>query len=278
MASLDTDGLEQFLVQHMPLPGSICYRTEMEGKQDTSAIMKHTDLLVGLRGFKRFFTQSALKDVLSRASEKKESEWRLATERGVFADETAKQLRAMMRDVSQALVKWKSKRGNKPPPSWLVAFTAHEKDSGEPEHSATTAAPEKEWVYEYCREMRAAYRYPASKTKDAREYCDKMDAGKDTDEIQGTWSDGSTWSAPGMSVSDYMNLKDGIALKLPPLAGSEPACGRKKVEAEWQGQRAHDGIVFVKNIKRKIVGDRLAQAQDWETYSTVPVRLGQIER
>ena len=242
--------LEQFLELHLPLPGCIKYRMEMEGKLDTSELGKHQKLLVGLRGFKTHFNQSYLSSTLLKVAITKESEWHLASEKPVYACETSKQLRAMLRDISQGLVKSKSKKGAKEP-EWLAPF------SGKEDHKDEEALHDQsDWLYKYDEVMRAAYRYSPGDADGNRSYCLKMDApdgATEGDEIQASWHDGSTWRVPGMSIGDYKNFKQGSKAALPPLAGSAPGAkkGKATVSAEWQGPDQHGGLVMVKRSSAK---------------------------
>ena len=105
----------EFLTKGMPLPGFIKYRIEIDrGAQDTAQITLHKDLLAGLRGFKSHFTKQKLKAIIMKVAVDKEAEWHLAAEKTKFAEDTGAMLRAMLRDIAQGIIKWKSKGTAKP--------------------------------------------------------------------------------------------------------------------------------------------------------------------
>ncbi len=122
----DADMLLEVLSRHVHVPINLKYREVLAGPQDKQEIAKHTDLLKDLP---RTVAQLPLVTALKALATKKEDVWHLAAEKTAWATVTARQLRAMNRDVAQALVKAKGKE--KAGPDWLRPFlTTVEQEGG----------------------------------------------------------------------------------------------------------------------------------------------------
>ena len=241
----DETEVVEFLAKVMPLPGLIKYRTEVDrGAQDTAQITLHKDLLLGLRGFKSHFTKHKLKAIIIKVAVDKEAEWHLAAEKPKFAEDTGSMLRAMLRDISQGIIKWKSK-GTAKPQEWLSPFV--EKDTIEPETQT-----DGQFMYKYDLEQRLAYRYQPAKPQH-RQYCDEMVVDVPKEEaladVEARWSGGDSWKVPGLSVADFKAVqKTGGVPALPPLVAGEKK-KQKDTPCEWEGNDKDGGSVQVKFSK-----------------------------
>ena len=116
------DELLNILEKYVELPSSIKYREEFVGKSNPDVLKKHGCML---REIKEgpckdgSLTQTAGKAAFLKLAKSKETKWHLAQDQVGFATAAGKMLRAMLRDVDQAL--YKLKDGRKPQ-TWLEAW------------------------------------------------------------------------------------------------------------------------------------------------------------
>ena len=262
--TLDSKAVEDFLVEHLPLPGAIQYRSDVDaGGVDPKQITLHAELLLGLRQFKNHFAQKWLAKVLSSVADRKESDWNLADEQAEWATETSKRLRAMLRDISQGLVKLKAKQksGNDGKPAqWLKPFVSSEEEAAAVteakaiEAKGTQSNGDKaSLIYKYDEQLLMAYRYPRENLADtaaAREYCLRMEPSGD--EMVGVWKT-AAWSVPGLSPERYGAVVTGKAPELAPLVAT--GAGKQKTKkpnlTEWSGPSSCGGQVLVKRCNSK---------------------------
>ena len=89
----DQQDVVEFLKAALPAPGTIRYRTEVDGKLDAKELAKHTELLQGLRNFRSYFTQTGLSEIIRKVAGDKEDEWRLAGEQKSFGQQLCEESR-----------------------------------------------------------------------------------------------------------------------------------------------------------------------------------------
>jgi len=215
--------LDELLTPLLGLPGEIDYRVDMRGKVMPHLIEKHKDMLVLLRTqHGAHMKQSTLEALLHDIAVSQEGAWSLASEKKDWASHTARQIRSMMHDVSQALGKYKSR----PKPGWLQPFVAvgdEEIEGGasssagsslkrelDPEQNGVVVSPAADvdvpFSFGWDKQMQAAWRL---RKGCVREYADMMEVPDDEDdELVAKWADGVTWSVPSVRGKDY-NERDG---------------------------------------------------------------------
>ena len=139
------DEIVSCLKEHILLPGEINYRSDYthgqggsttagarKSKVDSKEITKNSKLLLGLRSFKLHLTQKQLTNMLMDVAAANEGKWNLSTEKTEWAEETSKQVRNMLRDLSQALLKFKSKaKTGDQPTGWLKQFWNGDDEQGD---------------------------------------------------------------------------------------------------------------------------------------------------
>lgn len=248
---VDTEKVQAFLKDHLPEPGAIRYRVELEGKQDNQELVKHTTFLAGLRSFRTHYNQGLLQKLIEKVCNEKEESWHLSTEKTKFSRECATMIRAMLRDVSQGLTKLKSKRGraskDPPVPAWLKPFFEEGADAGNGPKDAEKK--DHEYMYRYDPVAKSAYR--AGRDQE-REYCLRMVCSEDESaEMEAEWQDGDKWKVPGLSCADYKQAKSGVAVVKTPLAGSAKQASKTK-PSEWEGKDNQGGLVVVKKSSAKL--------------------------
>lgn len=154
----EVEDLATVLGKHLGIPGSLVYRATVVGNVSSKHITDNVQILLALRAVRTHVNQSTMKLAVLKVADDKKSSWALAGETDKFAEETAIQLRAMLRDISQGLLKIKD---DKKTPDWLKPFS-----------EATLA---ENFAFQYDPEMRSAYKVSRVGTKGKRIYCDKME-------------------------------------------------------------------------------------------------------
>ena len=150
--------------------------------------------------------------MLEEVAIEKEKEWNMVGEdRLSWAETTSKQIRSMLRDISQSLNKWRSKQSGKkqgPPAKWLLPFVDKDGDDKDEDEITETTADK---LYKYDDKKKKAYQYTPGKEHDEESwvYCDTIAKGGQSDEVVATWADGATWSVPGLSFENYEASKQG---------------------------------------------------------------------
>ena len=176
---------------HLGIPGSVSYRTEIHGALEVLALVSQSVLLKALREIGTHFPQSRMEKALAEAAIKKQESWLLyGNDLKEWVTVTAKQIRAMLRDVQQACMK----KENKKTPDWAQAFIS----DADAAHDIEMGA----WLFKYDTELKVAYRFKPEQA-DCKEWCDHMVEGNT--EMVASWSDGVTWPVPGLKPQVYRN-------------------------------------------------------------------------
>ena len=85
-ADVDAEALKEYLSGFLPLPGSIRYRTELDGGPlDAKELEKRTELLLGLRKIRSHLPQKILENLITDIAADKEETWHLAGEKNSSA-------------------------------------------------------------------------------------------------------------------------------------------------------------------------------------------------
>ena len=118
----DPAAIAAAIVKRVAQPDDMKYREELDGPVDPQAIKKHTalvqDLLAVTMG--KAMTQGACSAAYLQVATLKEAEWHLGCKAKKWAGKASKRTRAMLRDVTQALIK--ARRAGECPHSWLQPF------------------------------------------------------------------------------------------------------------------------------------------------------------
>ena len=81
-ADVDAEALKEYLSEFLPLPGSIRYRTELDGGPlDAKELEKRTQLLLGLRKIRSHLPQKFPENLITDIAADKEETWHLAGEK-----------------------------------------------------------------------------------------------------------------------------------------------------------------------------------------------------
>ena len=115
--SFDVEEVLEVLKEELQSPVVIGYRESLSGKRDIEQLTKHKNLIRRTPPMK----PKELTQLLECVAAAKEDEWHLCGEASGWAKQTSKRLRAMKRDISQALVKTTSDP-KRPGPGWLQDF------------------------------------------------------------------------------------------------------------------------------------------------------------
>ena len=251
--------LRDVLRQHAGRPGEIMYRSTMAGRLESTLIEKHSLLLRLLRESQTHIAQSVLEAEFYGLAEECESEWHLASEKKAYAETSSRRVRAMLRDISQNLMKYKG-RAREAHPSWLREFVsgddqtiAKNDQSKRPRASSSsvTAGDKKQkaketdddrWVIGYEEEMQAAWRMDEGMS--VREYCDEVlcpESADSGDECVAIWRrDGMTWRIPSLLAREWRAQHD--------LRGCG---GTSSLEVWWHGVHEEGDEVELKDCKSK---------------------------
>ena len=97
----------------------------MTGALDAAEISRNHTLLFEIRNKKTWLVQSDLKTDLLKIATDNEEQWALAGEKQKYAQDTAKQIRAMLRDISQSIFKRHAEgKTIDEMPDWLKPFAS----------------------------------------------------------------------------------------------------------------------------------------------------------
>ena len=132
----DPEPLVSVIAQHLDSPLSVRYREKItKGAADPERIKASTPLLLALRRVSPLpITHRAAVQALQAVAEARQGEWKMKPDEvDDWANALARRLRAMLRDIQQAMLKIRA--GHSKCPAWARPFVD---DSGEP--GATTDA------------------------------------------------------------------------------------------------------------------------------------------
>jgi hypothetical protein len=144
--------------KHIKNPSDIQYRTDVsKSGQDVERITQNQAMLVELRNGPLdgvSITQQVARDAMAKVAAAMEARWHLSTEAGQWSVDTAKKVRAMLRDIASSIAKHKRRPSTQPPPSWLEPFLIAEQDTrgaGEAHNDTGEAASalEKAHIYRF---------------------------------------------------------------------------------------------------------------------------------
>ena len=118
----DPDAIAAAIIKHLAQPDDFKYREDLDGPIDPKAIKKHTALAMDLQAATKgkAMTQGACSAAYLQVANLKEAEWHLGCKAQKWAGKASKRTRAMLRDISQALIK--ARRAGECPHSWLQPF------------------------------------------------------------------------------------------------------------------------------------------------------------
>ena len=224
--------MEDILKRHLPLPFEIKYRTAMTGALDAAEISKNHTLLFEIRNKKSWLVQSDLKTDLLKIATDNEEQWALAGEKQKYAQDTAKQIRAMLRDISQSIFK-RNAEGKKieEMPDWLKPFAS------QAETIIQVPPQDERYKYGWDAEGLVAWRCHGKK---APEYAlEMLVTGNPDAEVVGVWADGTTWAVPAMTEKEYEYQTQARAPQ------------QVKHSLSWHGPHVKEGEVYIKKSTAK---------------------------
>ena len=199
-------------------PTQISYRDALNGTMKSDDIKPHQTLLIALRGVAASFAQSTLELAIHEVAVSKAKDWNMqGADASQFACDTSRRLRAMLRDISQTLVK------NQQVPDWAQPYVA----SGDAAPAASAAvapaagsgapAPRFEWDPVAVRAtMLLAGQAPKMAKPEAPQGADP------DDECIAVFGE-HTWTIPGFTVRELAEGQDEVK----PVVGGAGPGGKK---------------------------------------------------
>ena len=207
--------------EYFSTPDDLDYREEYAGIMSIEKLKKHKELIKALRKGpcpNGSIVQKTATTAMIELCRSKEESWHLATELEIRAASLAKKVRAMMRDVQQAVVKARGKAA----PEWLQ----HLLDLEPTYIDVTDSAPvtDKPFTYAYHDQQELAWRLREGDDMRNRQWCRKIrrpGAAGDGDEAEAVWGDGETWKVPALTCG-ALSEKASHAKKAQPTLWSSP--------------------------------------------------------
>ena len=225
---------------HVNPPEQMRYRTKLDGVCAPTVITNNQNLLLELLAgpcAEGNLAQTKTKECFMAVAADREEVWHLATETETWAENAAKMVRAMMRDIQQTIMK----NSIRNMPDWVTPFLGANAKIAVITVTEDSQPEQLIYIYAWNDYMKTAVRIPII-GKDPRrrrgdpEPCKRLEKpadAKGTDNMVAHWQDGSTWAVPQQTVGQHKQSKEA-----------------KKIEAIWEGTK-DDATISLKTSTSK---------------------------